>query len=131
MASEPIRRDEKEVLPKDQQIPRVISMPVGASTSKCAPMPLPAVSRNPSIAHVTKGGLVDNSISAPTVASGASFQLPKKANKPSSVADNRESGSSGRWTASEHEAFLEGLKLYGREWKKVRLSLDLFVFSLE
>ena len=25
----------------------------------------------------------------------------------------------GRWTASEHEAFLTGLKIYGREWKKV------------
>ena len=26
---------------------------------------------------------------------------------------------SGRWTSAEHEAFLEGLKIYGREWKKV------------
>ncbi|KAL3815916.1 hypothetical protein ACHAXA_005764 [Cyclostephanos tholiformis] len=26
---------------------------------------------------------------------------------------------SGRWTAAEHEAFLRGLKVYGREWKKV------------
>lgn len=26
---------------------------------------------------------------------------------------------SGRWTAAEHEAFLAGLKIYGREWKKV------------
>lgn len=26
---------------------------------------------------------------------------------------------SGRWTAAEHEAFLQGLKVYGREWKKV------------
>mmetsp|Transcript_1320 Transcript_1320/g.2693 ORF Transcript_1320/g.2693 Transcript_1320/m.2693 type:complete len:418 (-) Transcript_1320:86-1339(-) len=25
----------------------------------------------------------------------------------------------GRWTREEHEAFLEGLKQYGREWKKV------------
>jgi len=25
----------------------------------------------------------------------------------------------GRWTKAEHEAFLVGLKLYGREWKKV------------
>ncbi len=28
-------------------------------------------------------------------------------------------GSFGRWTRDEHEAFLRGLKLYGREWKKV------------
>ena len=33
----------------------------------------------------------------------------------------RKNNSSGRWTASEHEAFLEGLKVYGREWKKVAL----------
>lgn len=26
---------------------------------------------------------------------------------------------SGRWTAAEHETFLQGLKVYGREWKKV------------
>lgn len=26
---------------------------------------------------------------------------------------------SGRWTAAEHEAFLRGLRVYGREWKKV------------
>mmetsp|Transcript_15905 Transcript_15905/g.23429 ORF Transcript_15905/g.23429 Transcript_15905/m.23429 type:complete len:462 (-) Transcript_15905:378-1763(-) len=25
----------------------------------------------------------------------------------------------GRWTPEEHKAFLEGLKIYGREWKKV------------
>ena len=25
----------------------------------------------------------------------------------------------GRWTPEEHQAFLEGLKIYGREWKKV------------
>lgn len=29
------------------------------------------------------------------------------------------SSTSGRWTKAEHEAFLVGLKLYGREWKKV------------
>lgn len=28
-------------------------------------------------------------------------------------------GSFGRWTRDEHEAFLRGLKEYGREWKKV------------
>lgn len=27
--------------------------------------------------------------------------------------------SSGRWTSSEHEAFLRALKVYGREWKKL------------
>ena len=27
--------------------------------------------------------------------------------------------STGRWTPEEHQAFLEGLKIFGREWKKV------------
>ncbi len=27
--------------------------------------------------------------------------------------------SRGRWTAEEHEAFLQGLRMYGREWKRV------------
>lgn len=27
--------------------------------------------------------------------------------------------SAGRWTQGEHQAFLEGLKVFGREWKKV------------
>ena len=27
--------------------------------------------------------------------------------------------SSGRWTKSEHDTFLIGLKLYGKEWKRV------------
>lgn len=35
-------------------------------------------------------------------------------------APQRKSGqSSGRWTNEEHRAFLEGLKEFGREWKKV------------
>ncbi|EGZ17910.1 hypothetical protein PHYSODRAFT_373030, partial [Phytophthora sojae] len=25
----------------------------------------------------------------------------------------------GRWTEQEHQSFLAGLRLYGREWKKV------------
>lgn len=25
----------------------------------------------------------------------------------------------GRWTKEEHELFLEGLQLYGKEWKKI------------
>jgi len=29
--------------------------------------------------------------------------------------------STGRWTDEEHEKFLEGLKLFGRNWKKIEL----------
>ena len=35
------------------------------------------------------------------------------------AAGEKESHTCGRWTAAEHEAFLTGLKIYGREWKKV------------
>ncbi len=38
---------------------------------------------------------------------------------PSSASTTNASSSSGRWTNEEHEAFLHGLKIYGREWKKV------------
>mmetsp|Transcript_27552 Transcript_27552/g.75862 ORF Transcript_27552/g.75862 Transcript_27552/m.75862 type:complete len:409 (-) Transcript_27552:816-2042(-) len=39
-----------------------------------------------------------------------------KSNSKSSLAKGI---STGRWTDSEHQAFLRGLHLYGREWKKV------------
>lgn len=32
---------------------------------------------------------------------------------------NNGGGTSGRWTPDEHEAFLRGLSLHGREWKRV------------
>ena len=32
---------------------------------------------------------------------------------------NKKTATAGRWTREEHEAFLEGLKIHGREWKKV------------
>ncbi len=35
------------------------------------------------------------------------------------VEEKTESQTWGRWTAAEHRAFLEGLKIHGREWKKV------------
>jgi len=35
------------------------------------------------------------------------------------AAGEKESHTWGRWTSAEHEAFLTGLKIYGREWKKV------------
>jgi|FrelakmetLWP11LW_1041352.scaffolds.fasta_scaffold04614_4 hypothetical protein len=37
----------------------------------------------------------------------------------SKVEDNP-SKSTGRWTKEEHFRFLEALKIYGKEWKKVQ-----------
>jgi len=42
------------------------------------------------------------------------------AKKKRSPNNNKKEGSTaGRWNASEHAAFLQGLALYGREWKRV------------
>ncbi|GFH45105.1 hypothetical protein CTEN210_01579 [Chaetoceros tenuissimus] len=47
--------------------------------------------------------------------------------KPSSTstkpASTKNKPSTGRWTKEEHEAFLKGLKVHGREWKKVALNI--------
>ena len=39
------------------------------------------------------------------------------------AADEMEPHTWGRWTAAEHSAFLTGLKIYGREWKKVAICI--------
>ena len=41
----------------------------------------------------------------------------------SSTSSRKAGQTSGRWTQDEHRAFLEGLKDYGREWKKVALRI--------
>jgi len=33
---------------------------------------------------------------------------------------NEEGINEGKWTDSEHEQFLEGLKLYGKNWNMIR-----------
>lgn len=33
--------------------------------------------------------------------------------------DDEQDGQTGRWNRKEHQAFLEGLKLYGKNWKLV------------
>ena len=46
-------------------------------------------------------------------------QLPSsKAIKKNST--DRSDGSQGRWTKSEHQKFVEGLKIFGKNWKKVQ-----------
>ena len=55
------------------------------------------------------------------VSNGVSPSIISQSNQAqtSSSKSKKNNTTSGRWTAAEHEAFLEGLKIYGREWKKV------------
>jgi SHAQKYF class myb-like DNA-binding protein len=57
-----------------------------------------------------------NPLSTPSSTKNSTQSLPKTTTTPSSTSS---SSSSGRWTKAEHEAFLDGLKIHGREWKKV------------
>lgn len=42
------------------------------------------------------------------------------------IVDNKESVSNnGRWTKSEHELFLRGMSLWGRDWKKVQSAVKV------
>lgn len=131
MESSPAFRDERVYSSsiEHDRIPRVISMPVGASSanSKNGVVPLPTESlmesRNPSSSQVEKEDNEANK-NVSMVASASACQYPKKTSRSSSVLDaGGESAVSGRWTAAEHEAFLTGLKVYGREWKKVSSGL--------
>ena len=48
-----------------------------------------------------------------------SIAYAKNANRRSKRSKYSSDQTSGRWTTEEHEAFLVGLKIFGREWKKV------------
>lgn len=130
MASSPAYRDERVDSSSidHHRMPRVISMAVGASTANSksgvvAPSTVALESRNPSSSQVEKGD-VDAVKNVSMVASATACHYPKKLSKSSPLLDaNGESAVSGRWTAAEHEAFLAGLKVYGREWKKVSSGL--------
>lgn len=127
MASEPTHLgDRADSSAKQTEIPRVISMPAGANTAqkKSAPVPLSTMSQNPSVARMNKGAVAGTK---PTILSPAiSYEYQKKTNRSSSVVDTGDNAASGRWTAAEHEAFLAGLKVYGREWKKVSTEVCCF-----
>ena len=46
-------------------------------------------------------------------------QHPTTKPPPGKVVDTGNRHTTGRWTKEEHEAFLSGLQMYGKEWKKV------------
>jgi SHAQKYF class myb-like DNA-binding protein len=45
--------------------------------------------------------------------------VPSTPSFKSNGSDHLSSSSAGRWTAAEHHAFVRGLAIYGREWKRV------------
>lgn len=69
-------------------------------------------------------GSVSTSSQTNTNAKAISTPTPTQTNNDyisgsASASSSQKTQSSGRWTREEHEAFLEGLKEFGREWKKV------------
>lgn len=58
-------------------------------------------------------------MSVTTLTSAPSKTPSKKNQKKPSKNVPKEGQSTGRWTDDEHQAFLQGLHRYGREWKKV------------
>ena len=106
-------------------IPRVISMPVVPNSAvKSTPMPLPMVSRNPSIAQINHGSVAGKKTGI--IVAATNSQCAAKITR--QAFNEGECAASGRWTSAEHEAFLAGLKVYGREWKKV-IFRHLFQFD--
>ena len=117
------RKEQYDSSSTKQGIPRVISMAVGASSAiKSAVLPL----QRPSSDHNNKGGVANTTASAAT--SATAFDYPSKVISTSSVVDSGENAVSGRWSTEEHQAFLSGLKVYGREWKKVSEMLLLLLY---
>jgi len=66
--------------------------------------------------------LVGQEYVKPVITNKAS-STPKACSSRTGKARKSTEQSTGRWTTKEHEAFIVGLKLYGREWKKVARSI--------
>ena len=82
---------------------------------------VPVVNTNTNVQIKTKPARTseDNFISKP----GNNLNIHKKDIKKPFKSINTElsdgSRTSGRWTSEEHKKFVEALKLYGKQWKKV------------
>jgi len=63
-------------------------------------------------------------MSSQDFSSKSSAIAPKKSEAHKAIADVKAeenlSKSTGRWTREEHFRFLEALKIYGKEWKRVQ-----------
>lgn len=95
-------------------------MPIESSSLSSSASPiLPLKSPLLSLPGTTSGTETTTSKEATVSLKGT---LKKKRRDDGVTKSNKTVGkgiSTGRWTDSEHQAFLQGLQLYGREWKKV------------
>ncbi|GLE05463.1 hypothetical protein PINS_up014476 [Pythium insidiosum] len=70
-------------------------------------------------------GVMHHQHQAPTMSSGISLlaSTPLTSMAPSAAPSSSLNGGShskgGRWTSEEHAAFLEGIRLYGKDWRRV------------
>lgn len=56
-------------------------------------------------------------VNTQTLSNASNFQLPLRSSMPSKALVD---GVPGRWTEEEHRIFLEGIMLYGKDWKRIQ-----------
>ena len=71
-------------------------------------------STSPSLESPQRGMKRKSRVNVPSPAFNSDADNDSAVNRESTVEK-----STGRWTIDEHEAFVRGLSLYGREWKRV------------
>ena len=79
-----------------------------------SPPPSPAFSHTDAPTHIKASRLYLEECQQDPPSGTEPRKKPKRPAPP-----KKEGQQAGRWTAEEHELFLEGLKMHGREWKKV------------
>eukprot|EP00751_Fragilariopsis_kerguelensis_P022110 CAMPEP_0170899198 /NCGR_PEP_ID=MMETSP0734-20130129/46504_1 /TAXON_ID=186038 /ORGANISM="Fragilariopsis kerguelensis, Strain L26-C5" /LENGTH=402 /DNA_ID=CAMNT_0011292099 /DNA_START=182 /DNA_END=1387 /DNA_ORIENTATION=+ len=85
-----------------------------------------SISKNPQVVETVSAGDPSralNSNSSKKKVSPTNKRKRSSSSTNSSTSSLKAGQTSGRWTQEEHQAFLEGLKDCGREWKKVALRI--------
>ena len=106
VAKTPVASHSPPLPPQNKPLRAELLLPMSVSTTPAhAPTPPDAA-----------GTAADASIDAYHPASSEETPRKKKARRTTQPPTGQ---STGRWTEDEHQAFLQGLHTYGREWKKV------------